>query len=135
MSDRNVVPVRGEADIVDARQCGREMAEEVGINGADVTLITTAISEVARNIIAYAKQGEIELEVVTGERGTGLRVVARDEGPGIDDIDSALTDGFTTSEGLGLGLPGARRLMDEFELDSELGEGTTVTMIKWLPRS
>ena len=131
MSDTNLVHVRDEADIVDARQVGREMAENVGIAGTDVTLVTTAISEVARNIISYATAGEIELTIVDESGRHGLRIIARDSGPGIEDVETALADGYSSADGLGLGLPGARRLMDDFEVDSAVGEGTTVTMTKW----
>lgn len=126
-----VVPIRHESDIVDARQRGRKMAEALGVTGTDLTLIATAISEIARNIITYAGEGEIHLQQVDGGHRHGLLVVAVDDGPGIADVDRALEDGFTTGGGLGLGLPGARRLMDEFEIESEVGAGTTIRMTKW----
>jgi serine/threonine-protein kinase RsbT len=125
--------VAADTDIVAARQTGRELAAELGFSVTDLTLIATAISEVARNITTYAGHGEIILELVNEDGRHGLRVVARDEGPGIRDIERALEDGYSTARGMGLGLPGARRLMDDFEIWSEPGRGTTVTMCKWLP--
>jgi serine/threonine-protein kinase RsbT len=129
--DEMRVPVSRDADIVTARQLGRELASKAGFAGSDLTLIATAISEVARNIISYANNGEIRLGVAERDGRRGLLVVAEDQGPGIADIDQAMQDGFSTGRSLGLGLPGARRLMDEFEITSEPGQGTTVTMRKW----
>jgi serine/threonine-protein kinase RsbT len=120
-----------EADIVLARQQGRTMAAKLGASLSEVTLIATAISELARNIVSYAKQGEIIFSVVEGSR-RGIKIVARDQGPGIPDVALAMRDGYSTGGGLGLGLPGAKRLMDEFEIVSEVGKGTTVTMTKWV---
>jgi len=125
------VIVQRDADIVTARQLGREMAAQAGLSGSDLTVVATAISEVARNIISYAVCGEILLSLVTKGGRDGLVVVAQDEGPGIADIGQAMTDGFSTGRSLGLGLPGARRLMDEFEIVSKPGEGVRVTMCKW----
>ncbi|MGR4862341.1 anti-sigma regulatory factor [Caulobacter sp. LARHSG274] len=125
------VAVSRDADIVTARQLGRELAAKVGFVGSDLTLIATAISEVARNIISYADNGEILLGATSRDGREGLVVVAQDHGPGIPDIELAMRDGYSTGRSLGLGLPGARRLMDEFEIVSELGRGTTVTMRKW----
>jgi len=125
------VAVTRDADIVTARQLGRELAGKAGFVGSDLALIATAISEVARNIISYAEKGEILLALTAKDGRQGLLVVAQDQGPGIADIDQAMLDGFSTGRSLGLGLPGARRLMDEFEIESELGKGTTVTMRKW----
>lgn len=125
------VAVSRDADIVTARQLGRELATKAGFAGSDLTLIATAISEVARNIVSYADNGEILLDLTERDGRRGLLVVAQDHGPGISDIDQAMQDGFSTGKSLGLGLPGARRLMDEFEIASELGKGTTVTMRKW----
>jgi serine/threonine-protein kinase RsbT len=102
----------------------------------DQTLLATAISEIARNITTYANRGEVLIDIVRDARGRrGVRVVARDEGPGIENLERALTDGYTTGGGLGLGLPGARRLVDEFEIQTGPGEGTTVTLIKWAQRA
>jgi serine/threonine-protein kinase RsbT len=131
--DERRVPVASDADLVLARQAGRRLAQELGFSSTDITLIATAISEVARNIIQYAGAGEIELDTVEGSRSVGIVVIARDKGPGIPDIALAIRDGYTTGKGMGLGLPGARRLMDEFEIESETDQGTTVVMKKWLP--
>lgn len=128
------IPVRRDADVVAARQRGREVARELGFSATDLTLVATAISEIARNIVRFAERGEITFRtVVAGER-EGLEIVARDVGPGIPDVEQALRDGYSTYGGMGLGLPGSRRLMDEFEVTSQVGEGTTVRMTKWLPR-
>ena len=127
------VPVARDADVVTARQRGREVATGIGFSRTDATLIATVISEVARNIVQFAERGEIQLcGVEQGDRD-GIMIVARDVGPGIPDVAQALQDGYSTYRGgLGLGLPGSRRLMDEFDIASEPGRGTTVTMIKWL---
>jgi serine/threonine-protein kinase RsbT len=125
------VPIRTDPDIVIARQQGRALAAELAMPGSDLTLIAAAISEVARNILTYARRGEIELSLVQEGSRRGIVVVARDQGPGIPNIAQAMQDGYSTGSGLGLGLPGARRLMDEFEIVSETGQGTTVTMKKW----
>ena len=114
-----------------ARQKGREIAARAGFAATDLTLVATAISEIARNIVKFAQRGEIIIALVANAGRTGVTVVARDGGPGIADVGRALQDGYSTYRGLGLGLPGARRLMDEFEIVSEVGEGTTVTMTKW----
>lgn len=134
MSDARRIAINRDADIVAARQAGRELATEAGFKGIDLTLIATAISEVARNIVVYAKHGEIALTLLDEQNRRGLAVVARDEGPGIASVEKAMRDGFSTGGSLGLGLPGARRLMDEFEIESHLGVGTTVTMRKWVTR-
>lgn len=125
------VPITSDADVVAARQRGRSLATQVGVSGADLTLIATAISEVARNILLYAKRGEIILKSTKEGNNRGIIVIARDEGPGISDLALAMQDGYTTGKGLGLGLPGAKRLMDEFDIVSAVGKGTTVTMKKW----
>jgi serine/threonine-protein kinase RsbT len=125
------VAIDRDVDIVTARQIGRQMAAEAGFSGSDLTMIATAISEVARNIVEYAKRGEVRLETASKYGRKGIVVVASDDGPGIADIEQAMQDGFSTGRSLGLGLPGARRLMDEFEIVSEPGKGTTVTMRKW----
>jgi serine/threonine-protein kinase RsbT len=132
MGDDVVVPIRSSADIVTARQQGRSLASELGFSVGDLTIIATAISEVARNILEYAQEGEIGLSLVrTGSR-VGMCVAARDAGPGIADVGRAMQDGYSTHKGLGLGLPGVRRLMDDFEIASEVGNGTVVTMKKWV---
>ena len=124
------IPIHADGDIVAARQAGRELAARLGFSRTDLTLIATAVSEVARNIVRFADSGEIVIELVEQPR-KGVRVLARDAGPGIPDVEKALADGYSTYNGLGLGLPGARRLMDEFAIVSEIGRGTTVTMTKW----
>jgi serine/threonine-protein kinase RsbT len=124
-------PIAADVDIVQARQMGRELAAGLGFSAGDQTVIAAAISEIARNILMYAKRGEMRLRTVNDGSRHGLVVVAEDDGPGIRDVPRALQDGYSTSGGLGLGLPGARRLMDEFEVVSELGHGTRVTMKKW----
>jgi serine/threonine-protein kinase RsbT len=125
------VGINSDQDIVVARQKGRAMANELGFSPGDATLIATAISELARNIVSYARKGKITLKMVNGLNRQGIAVTASDEGPGIPDIRQALRDGFSTSGSLGLGLPGVRRLMDEFEIDSRPGQGTTVAVKKW----
>jgi serine/threonine-protein kinase RsbT len=131
VSDAIRVEIRVDGDVVTARQKGRELAEELGFSNTDLTLIATAISEVARNIVSYADHGEIVLQIVEEFDRRGIDVCATDEGPGIADIEKALQDGYSTGQGMGLGLPGARRLMDTFEVTTKPGVGTTVTMRKW----
>ncbi len=132
MATDTCIAIRSELDVVNARQQGRTLARELGFDGADLTLIATAISELARNIVTYALQGEILLRPVTQTGRHGLIVVARDEGPGIPDVALAMQDGYSTGGGLGLGLPGTQRLMDEFEIISKAGQGTTITLRKWV---
>ena len=131
MSAEAHVPIASDADVVAARQLGRSMASELGFGSTDLTRIATAISEIARNIVQYAIRGEITLRQVRDAGREGLLVVAEDHGPGIPDLPRALQDGFTSGGGLGLGLPGSRRLMDDFAIESEVGKGTRVTMRKW----
>src|ERR1700722_8211782 len=116
--EARVIPVLADGDIVEARKAARALATLVGFGGVDVVMIATAVSEVTRNIIEHAKTGELVLTAVERSSQRGLEVVARDRGPGIADVPQAMEDGFSTSKGLGLGLPGSRRLMDEFEVDS-----------------
>jgi serine/threonine-protein kinase RsbT len=125
------VAIRSDQDIVTARQEGRALAIELGFSTGDATLIATSISELARNIVSYARKGEITLKTINASSRQGISIVASDAGPGIRDIRQAMRDGFSTSGSLGLGLPGVRRLMDEFEISSEPGRGTTVTVTKW----
>jgi len=124
------VPVRSDADVVAARQAARELAERLDFSPTELTEIATAVSEIVRNIVRFADSGDVLVELLDSPR-RGLRITARDSGPGIPDVQQALRDGYSTYRGLGLGLPGARRLMDEFAVVSEQGRGTTVTMIKW----
>jgi len=126
-----LVPILSEMDIVMARQQGRALATELGFRPGDLTLIATAISEIARNILIYASHGEILLRQIQDGTLRGILVVGRDQGPGIPDIDRAMQDGYSTGKSLGLGLPGAKRIMDDFNIVSEVGRGTTVTMKKW----
>lgn len=125
------VPVASDNDLVAARREGRVLAERLGLSTSEATLVATAISELARNIVNYAGRGEIHISVVRGGSRPGITIVARDEGPGIADISLAVREGYSTSGGLGLGLPGVRRIMDEFHIASELGRGTTITVTKW----
>lgn len=127
-----LVAIRSDADIVAARQQGRSLAAAIGFTATDATLIATAISELARNIITYAGQGEVAMQGVENPQRKGIVISARDSGPGIRSIDDVLRDGYSTSGGLGLGLPGVKRLMDAFAIESELRRGTTVTVKKWL---
>ena len=131
MGDELVVQIRADPDVLLARQKARELAKSLRFSGSELTLIATAISEVARNIVTYAKRGEIVLRLVNQGRRRGIRVIAQDQGPGIADIPRAMEDGYSTSSSLGLGLPGSKRLMDDFNIVSALGKGTTVTMTKW----
>jgi len=124
--------VSSDSDILKARQNGREMARELNFSSGDSTLVATAISELARNIMQYAGQGEIVIAAAEEGPKRGIVIVAHDDGPGIPDISEALQDGYSTSGGLGLGLPGVKRLMDEFEIVSEENAGTTVRVKKWL---
>jgi serine/threonine-protein kinase RsbT len=131
MANETVLPINTDVDIMLARQQGKAMARTLRFSESELTLIATAISEIARNIINYATRGEVTLAVVQRGPRRGIHIVARDEGPGIADISRAMEDGYSTSRGLGLGLPGSKRLMDDFALVSEVGKGTTVTMTKW----
>ena len=125
------VAVGSDVDIVTARQKGRELAAQCGLSSTDLAVVATAISELARNIVRYAVRGEVILRRVDNGTKRGIEVVATDDGPGISDVPLALQDGYSTSGGLGLGLPGVRRLMDEFDIVSKFGKGTTVTVRKW----
>jgi serine/threonine-protein kinase RsbT len=130
-ADATHVVIAHDGDIVEARRKGRELAQRIGFAGSELTLIATAISEIARNIVVYAVHGEISLSEADNGSRRGIVVVARDEGPGIPDLERAMRDGYSTGNSLGLGLPGAKRLMDDFEIMSTVGLGTTVTMRKW----
>jgi serine/threonine-protein kinase RsbT len=129
--DELLVLIASDIDVLTARTQGRAMASTLSFSSSDKTLIATAISEVARNIVNYAKRGEIVLRVVRRGDRRGILVIARDQGPGIPDVARAMEDGYSTGGSLGLGLPGSKRLMDEFDVVSEVGKGTNVTMIKW----
>ena len=125
------VPIRSDSDIVTARQQGRALASQIGFSSTEATLIATAISELARNIVLYAEHGEIFLMALEDGQRRGLLVRAEDHGPGILDVGGATAGGYSTSGGLGLGLSGVKRLMDEFDIASRIGQGTTVTVVKW----
>lgn len=129
--DETRIVIRVDMDIVAARQSGRALAIRLGFSNTDATLIATAISELARNIVHYAKEGEITLSALDRSETCGIVVVARDKGPGISNLEQAMKMGFSTSGSLGIGLPGVRRLMDEFKIDSRPGHGTTVTIKIW----
>lgn len=125
------MPIRSEYDLVPARQQGRELAESLGFSSSEATLVATAISELARNIVNYAVRGEIVLRRIQERSRSGITVIARDAGPGIANVKLAMQEGYSTSGGLGIGLPGVRRIMDEFHIETEPGAGTTVTASKW----
>src|SRR5580704_15416695 len=126
------VPIKSDADIVVARQKGRALALALGFDGSAPTVIAAAISEVARNIVDHAKEGEVILSRVQQNGHTGLQILARDAGPGIPDIEQAMQYGFSSGKGLGVGLPGVKLLMDNFEIKSRPGAGTEITVRKWL---
>jgi serine/threonine-protein kinase RsbT len=126
-----LVPIRSEADVATARQRGRSLAAELNFSSAEAIIVAAVVSELARNIVTHATRGEIRLQVIDG--GTvphGIQVIARDEGPGIRDVDQALREGFSTSGSLGVGLPSVRRLVDDFQVDSAENRGTTITIMK-----
>jgi len=125
------VPINSDLDLVRAREKGRVLAGQLGFVQSDLTLVATAISELARNIVRYARRGEIVLRQAEDGGIPGIVIIARDEGPGIPDVNRAMEQGYSTSGGLGLGLPGVRRIMDKFEIVSEVGKGTVVTAVKW----
>lgn len=132
MADEVRVAIRTDADVVTARQEARTMGAGLGFSSTDLTLLATAISEVARNITTYAGEGEVTLRVLDQDGRRGIEVLAADEGPGIENVELAMRDGFTTGNGLGLGLPGTRRLVDDFDLQTTPGVGTTVRLVKWI---
>jgi serine/threonine-protein kinase RsbT len=132
MGRKTQVAVSSVADIVAARQQGRTLASELGFEGSDLTMIATAISEIARNIVDHAKRGTITFSSINQNRSRGILIVAQDEGPGIRDVTQAMQYGYSSRNGLGVGLPGAKWLMDDFKIKSTVGKGTVVTMKKWL---
>jgi serine/threonine-protein kinase RsbT len=125
------VLMRDESDVAQARLRVRDLAVGRGLRASAVEALVTATSELARNVIVHGRGGELLIGTVDYRERTGLTVLARDSGPGISNIDDAMRDGFSTGTGLGLGLPSARRLVDEFEIQSRTGEGTTVTLTMW----
>ncbi|WLD93667.1 anti-sigma regulatory factor [Alkalihalobacillus sp. AL-G] len=132
MTVQSCIDVRNEWDIVSARQLGRDLAKELGFSSVDQARITTAISELARNIYLYAGNGKVCIKPVEEGTRKGLHIVASDTGPGIQDIRKVMQDGYTTSGGLGAGLPGVKRLMDEFTINSTVETGTEILITKWL---
>ncbi|MDM5214939.1 anti-sigma regulatory factor [Peribacillus sp. NJ4] len=132
MEFQSCVKIINEWDIVAARQLGRNVAKELGFGTVDQARITTAISELARNIYLYAGQGSVSIEKPNKNGKSGLKIIAEDKGPGIEDIRRVMEDGYTTSGGLGAGLPGVKRLMDDFDIESIPGEGTKIVATKWL---
>jgi serine/threonine-protein kinase RsbT len=134
MTTQSSVEIRNEWDIVQARQLGRELSKEMGFGQVDQARITTSISELARNIYLYSERGRIEVAQVMDRNKLGLKIISSDTGPGISDIRQVMQDGFTTSGGLGAGLPGVKRLMDEFKIHSQEGVGTEIVAVKWLRR-
>ncbi|VUT27951.1 MAG: anti-sigma F factor [Candidatus Syntrophoarchaeum sp. GoM_oil] len=130
--DEQMVKVKDDTDVIHTRSIVRQMAIEIGFGELDQTRITTAISELTRNIIVHANCGEVIIREVRKGGRKGLEIICKDDGPGIVDIDQAMREGYTTSGGLGIGMTGARRLMDEFHVESAVGVGTTVVVKKWL---
>jgi serine/threonine-protein kinase RsbT len=125
------IEIRTEQDIVHARQEGRHLSKQLGFGNIVQSRIATAISELARNIFLYAGSGTITIETVKEDDSVGIRVIAEDKGPGISDIRKAMEDGYSTSGALGAGLPGVKRMMDEFNIESSVGKGTKVVIVKW----
>lgn len=132
MQNPTTLDIQRDGDIIIARQEGRKLAKDMGFGLADQTRIATAISELVRNVVKYADRGTISLNPITKGEKEGLEVIVRDEGAGIEDIDLAMEDNYSTAGSLGMGLPGARRLVHEFDIDSQPGHGTTVTFRMWL---
>ncbi len=132
MPQERLVPIRSDLDIVTARVEGRELAKELGFGVIDQARIATAISELTRNIVQYAEHGQAIMRSIGVGGRIGIEIICEDEGPGIPDIELAMQEGYSTSKSLGMGMSGAKRLMDEFEVESQIGQGTTVTIRKWL---
>lgn len=132
MANEVRVRIQSSVDVVAARQQGHALASLLGFSDSNLTIIATAISEIARNIVEHAQDGEVTIALIAEGKRKGVKIVVSDQGPGIPDVALAMRDGYSTSQGLGIGLPGAKRLMDEFEIVSEINKGTTITMTKWL---
>jgi serine/threonine-protein kinase RsbT len=130
-----MMPLRSEQDVVLARQAVRKITQEAGFTLVDQTKMVTAASELARNTVIYGGGGEVKLERILDEGRDGLRLTFSDAGPGIADLSLAMKDGWTSGTGLGMGLSGAKRLVNEFEIDSKPGAGTRVTIIRWKDRT
>jgi len=129
--NKETMSVMREIDVIPFRNRIKEMAVKIGMGLVNQTKLITAASELARNMLKYAKGGKVFIEVISKGRENGIRLVFKDTGPGIPDIKMAMQDGFSTGKSLGLGLPGTKRLVSEFHIESEIGKGTTVTVIKW----
>lgn len=125
------LPIQSSADVVVVRQQVRTRAAEIGLSLVDQTKIVTAASELARNTLDHGKGGHVVVEILKNESRTGLKLTFEDQGPGIKDIALAMTDGYTTGNGLGLGLSGSKRLVHDFDIESRLGEGTRITVVRW----
>lgn len=132
MEGGSTIIIASDSDIIAAREVGRRIGKKLNFSQTDLTIIATVISELARNIIVFAKHGNIIVGTIKHGQRIGIAIIAEDKGPGIPDIFLAMQDGYSTGKGLGLGLPGVRRLMDEFEIFSETGKGTKVSVKKWL---
>lgn len=132
MKTKSTVEIITEWDIVAARQLGRNEAKAIGFGAVDQARITTAISELARNIYLYARAGEVTIERIHETEKKGIRIIAKDKGPGINDLRKVMEDGYSTSGGLGAGLPGVKRLMDFMDIQSSVGSGTVVVIEKWI---
>jgi len=131
LQKRDVLPLKNSNDIVMARQKVRQWAIELQFSLVDQTKLVTAASELARNALDYGKGGEMTIETISSGSRTGLRLIFEDQGPGIPDLEMALKDGFTTGSGMGLGLGGSKRLVNEFNIQSEVGKGTKVMVARW----
>ena len=131
MGEETMIRVKSDADIVAARSRGRSLAQKLGFTGTDLVLIATTLSELARNLIEHAGEGVIVLGEARNSERQAIVIVARDEGPGIPNLELAMQDGYSTKRSLGLGLPGVKRMMDEFEISSTVGQGTTIVAKKW----
>lgn len=129
--NKDVMSILKEQDVIPFRNRLKEYAVKIGMSLVNQTKIITAASELVRNMLKYANGGKVYIEVVSKGRENGIRLVFEDSGPGISDIKLAMKDGFSTGKSLGLGLPGAKRLVSEFDVKSEVGKGTTVTVVKW----
>lgn len=124
--------IASDKDLVTIREFGRKLASSIGFESNDQTLIATALSEICRNVLEYANTGEVTIKPGYKKNTDGITMIVTDTGPGIEDVKRALQEGYSTGRGMGVGLPGTMRIMDEFSIKSRRGQGTTVTMSKWL---
>jgi serine/threonine-protein kinase RsbT len=129
--NKDTLNITRETDVVPFRSRVKEHAVKIGMSLLNQTKLITGASELVRNLLKYGKGGIATIEIISRGRDTGIRLIFEDKGPGIPDINKAMTDGYTTGKSMGLGLPGTKRLMNEFDIKSEVGVGTTVTVIKW----